>query len=172
MIKGPPWRYGSWIYNYHCNQCLSPLMLWVRILIRARCTILCDKVCQWLAACWWFSLRLPVSSTTKTDCYDIAEILLKVVLNTIKPNQSVDQIMDSHTLLYTNNSWIVLPMSFVLCCLFKIPWKLKWFLPLQLTFYRYVENTFRTASFHWDGSFGRFNKFNSATFHWRTLYLC
>jgi hypothetical protein len=21
--------YGSWIYNYHCNQCLSPLKLWV-----------------------------------------------------------------------------------------------------------------------------------------------
>jgi hypothetical protein len=28
---------------------LSPLMLWVRISIRARCTTLCDKVCQWLA---------------------------------------------------------------------------------------------------------------------------
>ena len=41
-----PWSYGSWIYNYLCNQCLSPLMLWVRISIRARCTTLCDKVCQ------------------------------------------------------------------------------------------------------------------------------
>jgi hypothetical protein len=35
-----PWSYGSWIYNYLCNQCLSPLMLWVRISIRARCTTL------------------------------------------------------------------------------------------------------------------------------------
>jgi hypothetical protein len=34
-----------------------------------RCTILCDKVCQWLAAVWWFSLGTPVSSTNKTDCY-------------------------------------------------------------------------------------------------------
>ena len=25
------WLYGSWIYNYLCNQCLSPLMLRVRI---------------------------------------------------------------------------------------------------------------------------------------------
>jgi len=33
------------IYNYLCNQCLSPLMLWVRIAIRARYTTLCDKVC-------------------------------------------------------------------------------------------------------------------------------
>jgi hypothetical protein len=39
-----PWSYGSWIYNYLCNQCLSPLMLWIRISIRARCTTLCDKV--------------------------------------------------------------------------------------------------------------------------------
>jgi hypothetical protein len=42
-------RDGSWIYNYLCNQCLSPLKLWVQISIRARCTTLCDKICQWLA---------------------------------------------------------------------------------------------------------------------------
>ena len=29
---------GSWIYNYQCYQCLSPLKLWVRILLIARCT--------------------------------------------------------------------------------------------------------------------------------------
>ena len=50
-----PWLYGSWIYNYLCNQCLSPLMLWVQISIRARCNTLCDKVCQWLAKGRWFS---------------------------------------------------------------------------------------------------------------------
>jgi len=33
--------YGSWIYNYLCNQCLSPLKLWVRTLFMARCTTLC-----------------------------------------------------------------------------------------------------------------------------------
>jgi hypothetical protein len=33
------WWYGRWIYNYLCNQCLSPLMLRVRILLdQARCT--------------------------------------------------------------------------------------------------------------------------------------
>jgi hypothetical protein len=37
---------------------------------------------------WWFSLGPPVSSTNKTVCQNIAEILLKVVLNTIKPNQT------------------------------------------------------------------------------------
>jgi hypothetical protein len=31
FIKGASWlwAYGSWIYNCLCNQCLSPLMLWV-----------------------------------------------------------------------------------------------------------------------------------------------
>jgi hypothetical protein len=58
----------------------SSLMLWVRILFRARCTTLCDKVCQWLAVGRWFS---PVSSTNKTDHHNITEILLKMALNTI-----------------------------------------------------------------------------------------
>jgi hypothetical protein len=33
MLKGLSWSwsYGSWIYNYLCNQCIWPLMLWVRI---------------------------------------------------------------------------------------------------------------------------------------------
>jgi hypothetical protein len=80
--KGPSWpsSCGSWIYNYLCNRCLSPLMLWVLILFRARCITLCDKVCQWLAAGWWFSPGSPVSSTNKTDRHDITEILLNVAL--------------------------------------------------------------------------------------------
>jgi hypothetical protein len=61
--------YGSWIYNYLCNRCLSPLMLWVWFPLRAMCTTLCDKVCQWLAAGRWISLGTPVSSTNKTDSW-------------------------------------------------------------------------------------------------------
>ena len=34
---------------------ISPLMLWVRITIRTRCTKLSDKVCQWFATGRWFS---------------------------------------------------------------------------------------------------------------------
>jgi hypothetical protein len=34
----------------------------------------------------WFSPGLPVSSTNKTDRHDIAEMLLKVALNTKKQN--------------------------------------------------------------------------------------
>jgi hypothetical protein len=37
-LKGPSWSYGSRIYNYLCNQCLSPLMLRVWIPFMARCT--------------------------------------------------------------------------------------------------------------------------------------
>ena len=72
--------YNLIIPNCLCNQYLSPLM-WVRISIRARCITLCDKVCQWLP---------PVSSTNKTDRHDIAEILLKVALKTIKPTNKFD----------------------------------------------------------------------------------
>ena len=32
------WSYGSWIYNYLWDQYLSPLKLWVRILLMARYT--------------------------------------------------------------------------------------------------------------------------------------
>jgi hypothetical protein len=46
-----------------------------------------DKVYQLLAHGRWFSLGTPASSTTKTGCHDIVEILLKVALNTIKINQ-------------------------------------------------------------------------------------
>ena len=83
--RGPSWQgsYGSWIYNYLCNNCISPLMLWVRITIRTRCTTLCNKVCQWLATGLWFSLGPPVSPINKTDRHDIAVILLRVAFNII-----------------------------------------------------------------------------------------
>jgi hypothetical protein len=49
-----------------------------------------DKVYQLLAHGRWFSLGTPASSTTKTGRHDIAEILLKVALNT--KNQSIKPI--------------------------------------------------------------------------------
>jgi len=89
--KGPPWSwsYGSLIYNYLWNQCLSTLSLWVRIPLRRFVldATLCDEIYQLLAAGRWFSSGTPVSSTNKTNRHDIAEILLKVALNTY---QSID----------------------------------------------------------------------------------
>ena len=54
-----------------------------------RCVLdaaLCDKLCQCLAASRWFSPCPPVSSTNKTDRHDVAEISLKVALNTLTLN--------------------------------------------------------------------------------------
>ena len=70
-----------------CNQSPSQLMLWVRISIRARCTKLCDKVCQKLPTGRWFSPIPPVFSTYKTDRHDITKISLKMALSTI--NQTI-----------------------------------------------------------------------------------
>ena len=80
------------------------------------------KICQWLATGRWFSPGPPVSSTIKTDCHHIAEILLKVALNTIKPinqpfsffarsqNRRYGINLDRHTLSknQTNNNGYVL----------------------------------------------------------------
>jgi len=84
-FAGPSWSYGSWIYNYLCNQCLSLLTLWVGIPIMwgVLDTTLCDKVCQLLATGRWFSPVTPVFSTNETDRHDRTEILLKVSLYTI-----------------------------------------------------------------------------------------
>ena len=46
-------------------------------------TTLCDQVCHLLATGQWFSPCTLVSSSNKTKCYDITEMLLKVALNTI-----------------------------------------------------------------------------------------
>ena len=43
---------------YHHYSCELESRSWRGVLH----TTLCDKVCQWLATCWWFS---PVSSTNK-----------------------------------------------------------------------------------------------------------
>jgi hypothetical protein len=47
-----------------------------------RLTAASDKVYQLLAHGRWYSPGTPTSSTTKTGRHDIAEILLKVALNT------------------------------------------------------------------------------------------
>jgi hypothetical protein len=70
FTQRPPWSWssGSWIYNYLCNQSISPLKSSVWFPIMVRCT-LCEKVCHSLAAGQWFSPGTPVSFTNKTDFY-------------------------------------------------------------------------------------------------------
>ena len=90
--------YGSWICNYLCKQCLSPLTLWVRIPFRRGVldTALCDKVCQLVAAYRWLSPGTPVSSTNKADSNDIAEILLKVALNIMTVTLTLESYLPDH----------------------------------------------------------------------------
>jgi hypothetical protein len=87
--KGPSWSwlYGSWIYNYLCNQCLSLLKLWVRIPFRREVPdiTLCDKVCQWQVGGFLRVLRFPPPIKLTATNHDITEILLKVALNIITP---------------------------------------------------------------------------------------
>jgi hypothetical protein len=77
-------------------------MAWYRFVnYKKGCTRLeaaSDKVYQLLAHGRWFS---PASSTTKTGRHDIAEILLKVALNTI--NQIKSNILDSYFYTYQVN---------------------------------------------------------------------
>ena len=73
------WSYGSWIYNYLCNQCLSLLSR------RGVLVTLCYKVVSDFQQVVGFLQVLPISSTNKTDHHNMTEILLKVALNTINP---------------------------------------------------------------------------------------
>ena len=64
------WPYSSCEYESHSRKGVQD-------------TTLRDKVCQRLAAGLWFFRGTLISSTNKTDCHDITDILMKVVLNTI-----------------------------------------------------------------------------------------
>ena len=87
----PSWSYDSWIYNYLCNQCLSLLTLWIRILLR-RCvldtTLILKFVSDLRLVCGFLRvLRFPppikLTATIKP------EILLEVALSIINLNLNV-----------------------------------------------------------------------------------
>jgi hypothetical protein len=61
-----------------------------------RLAVACDKAYQLLADGRWFSPGTPASSTTKTSRHDIAEILLKVALNTKNLIKSINQFKQQH----------------------------------------------------------------------------
>ena len=67
------------IQSYHHLSCEFESRSWRGVLD----TTLCDKVCKWLATGRWVSPGTSVSSSNKTDCHDMAEILLTVALSTI-----------------------------------------------------------------------------------------
>ena len=84
----------------------------------------------------WFSPFTLVSSTIKTDCHDITEILLKVALNTIIPT-----LLDRYTSTHLEISILseilgaqytkILDLSFtfdypIICKTVKIYWPIQW----------------------------------------------
>jgi hypothetical protein len=70
------------ISAYHHLRCEREPRSWQGVFD----TTLCDKVYQWLVTGRWVSLGTPVSSTHKIVHHDMAEILLKVALNTNNNN--------------------------------------------------------------------------------------
>ena len=79
--QGPSWSWshGSWIYDYLCNHCLSPVTFWVRISFWGCIldTTLCDKVCHgnfWRVAKQYFHkspLTSPRSVPTSLRCLQL-----------------------------------------------------------------------------------------------------
>jgi hypothetical protein len=79
-FQGPSWSwsYGSWICNYLYNQYLSPLNVWVQILLMARCstvysikhrTLLSDAYkCQ---DAWTSRLSSPILSKVEFSKYSV-----------------------------------------------------------------------------------------------------
>ena len=74
------WSHGSCVYNYLCDQCLSPTKLWVLAYVGVYS--IQHYVIKFVTDLWQVSC-FHVFSTNKTDHHDITEISLKVVLNTI-----------------------------------------------------------------------------------------
>jgi hypothetical protein len=75
-----------------------------------RLTAASIKVYQLLAHGRWFSPGTPASSTTKTGCHDIAEILLKVALNT-KNQKSNHHLPTSTFLVISGNLSLIFDRS-------------------------------------------------------------
>jgi len=114
--EGPSWSwsYDSWIYNYLCKQCLSPLKLWVRTSFMARCTLqlyVIKFVCD-LRQVSGFLQVLHVSSTNKTKCHSIAEIFFE---------SGIKQHIPILEKLVSNRCMLVSPLC-KMCTRYKIMW--------------------------------------------------
>ena len=68
---------------YHHKRCEFESLSWRGVIDTTLCVMFVSDLCQ---VGWFFFSGTPVSSTNKTDHQDIAELLLKVALNTIIPN--------------------------------------------------------------------------------------
>jgi hypothetical protein len=79
---------GSWIYNYLCNWFPITTKVVSSKLAHDEVYLIQHYVIKFVSDLWHvggFSPGTLVSSNNKADCHNITEILLKVALNTIKP---------------------------------------------------------------------------------------
>ena len=116
-------------YAYHHKSWKFESRSWRGVLD----TILCDRICQWLATGRWFYLGTAVSSSNKTDRHDISEILLKVAV----------KYYTSHTALlhqYTNTRIIHLVPTWSI----EDPW-IRWPSSTERTLGIEIEHSFSTA---------------------------
>ena len=92
--------YGSWIYDYLCTQSISPLTLWVQILLRR-------------------GVRTRYNeniNTNETDCQYKTEILLKVALNTI----ILTLFPVPHYVEFNKNIYHIPPHNILMCIFYSI----------------------------------------------------
>ena len=135
------------ISAYHHWSCEFKPRSWRGVLD----TTICDKVWLRLATGRWFSPDTLVSSTNKTDCHDITEILLKHH----KPNLW-QLLCHKEYLYYAKSSRLKLS--------FKVLFNVNWIMPIYCAIsikilnwiistlvgilYSHVENPCTTALFH------------------------
>jgi len=98
-------------------------------------TTLCDKVCQWHATGRWFSPGTPVSSTSKTDHHDIAELLLKVALNTINQTNNLISYYNHHHKHILNDFVNVYSISLITQLIFLYIISINWWQKSQGFFF-------------------------------------
>ena len=115
-----------WYLNSLCKYTFNPIRRgFVPCFVHYKkgCTRLAaasDKAYQLLAHGRWFSPGTPASSTTKTGRHDIAEIFLKVALNT--KNQSINHSFPWQ--MRSNPMKIIsLIVTFLICCSLNKIWR-------------------------------------------------
>jgi hypothetical protein len=74
ILEGQSWSYGSWIYNYLCNQCLSSLELWVRISLNFK---------------MWIHAPIPISSHKVSRQLPYAKVFIGRSVAPIYPSWSI-----------------------------------------------------------------------------------
>jgi hypothetical protein len=94
-------RYSSWIYNYLYNQFISPLKCHGAVYTIQHYVI---KVCPWLVTGGCFFLDFFIY---KNDRYEITDILLNVVLDTI--NQPTTSFLSKR-----ENIWAKFPHKYIM----------------------------------------------------------